>query len=178
MINHSPCRFLAHFNYGGTKKNRGFDDMSQSQSQSQSNSHPIFTQTPAGPRSRPKSQPKPRGRRKVIHEAVDEDDEEVEVEIGGLETRSKGKSRTSGRGKASQLGKRPPLFDLDSEEDVLPEPDDETPADDSSLTFRSSREDTKPNSRGTKRKIVLEEEDSDSDQGLTFGGFSKKARKK
>jgi hypothetical protein len=157
--------------------------MSQSQSQSQSYPHPAFTQTQPGAKNRPKSQPKSKAKRKVIHEVVDDDEsDEVEVEAEiRLGTQPKRKSQASNKGKASQPGKKkPPLFDLDSEEDVPPDDtlDDDTP----DATLRSSKgptqsQDTKPVTRGTKRKAALDE-DSDSDQGLTFGGFSKKSKRK
>jgi hypothetical protein len=177
----------ARFSYGDNKPGRGFDDMSQAQSQSQSQSYPIFTQTPSAPKSRSKPQSKAKARPKSFHEVVYEDDDEVEAEIGGFETQSKGRSQASGRGKASQRGKtKQPLFDEDSEDEDLPppqEPSDETLRGDSSLPPRSSKgttqtRDTKPRTtRATKRKIALVE-DSDSDQGLTFGGFSKKVKRK
>ncbi|KAF8521146.1 hypothetical protein JB92DRAFT_2807793 [Gautieria morchelliformis] len=160
--------------------------MSQSQSQGQSYPSP-FRQTQSGDKNRPKSQPKSKAKPKVIHKVMDDDDddeEEVEAEIK-LGTQPKRKSQVSSKGKASQPGKKkPPLFDLDSDEDVPPEPtyddtlDDDTP----DATLRSSKgttqsQDAKPKTRGTKRKAALEE-GSDSDQGLTFGGFSKKAKRK
>lgn len=178
----SPSFLAARFDFGSNKRGHGFDDMSQSQSQEQS--HLIFTQTPSAPRSRSKPQSKAKVKPKVVLEVAEEDDDEVEAEIGGFGTQSKGRSQASGRGKTSQTGKRKqPLFDEDSEDEDMPPPElnDETLHNDSSFPPRSSKgtaqaTNVKP-TRGTKRKIALEE-DSDSDQGLTFGGFSKRMKRK
>lgn len=163
---------------------RGFDDMSQSQDYSFS--QPKFTQTQTALNSRSKPKPK---RKPVVVEELDEDNE-VELEVSGTATRGKARGR-AGKDGAFQKGKgAQALFDMGSEEDEdmgagpgaptggVSTLDNE--AEDFDLTLRSTKEPTQAQSpkqkvRGTKRKVVAEDS---SDEGLTFGGFSRAKKRK
>ncbi|KAF8582404.1 hypothetical protein K439DRAFT_1661840 [Ramaria rubella] len=171
------------FDYSRGKAVRSFDDLSQGQSQDQAYSYPVFTQTPAGSKTRTKSQSKPKPKPKPTYAEIDDDDDAVEEVVGGTKDKGKGKSHASTKKKVSQPPrKKTPLFDLESEEEDVPEPSvyqDETLAtikDSPDITLRTNTQTQRETrARGTKRKAVVEE---DSDQGLTFGGFSKKKKRK
>ncbi|KAF8530117.1 hypothetical protein BU17DRAFT_59893 [Hysterangium stoloniferum] len=190
------------FNYGQhtrTRKDaRSFDDVSDDRDND--DGYPTFTQPhPSRTKSQPKPRPhaKPPSRPKPTLEEINSSEAEEEIRVTEerpavddsrqAAAEDKSKSKVPRPTRASTTKKFQPLFDPDSEEEeieaaaasaLLAGTADTTQ--DMDLTLGTNLPSQVTTRRGTKRKVMaaIQESDSGDDDGMTFGGFSKKPAKR